>query len=70
MQLLLNIVIIVLINLVGLTMNFRCDLTRNNTYSLSDKSREIVSNLKENLKIKVLFSRDMPAQHTADITAT
>ncbi len=65
LQLLLNIVIIVLINVVGLTMNFRCDLTRNNTYSLSDKSREIVSNLKENLKIKVLFSKDMPAQHTA-----
>ncbi|HPG49220.1 MAG TPA: Gldg family protein [Spirochaetota bacterium] len=64
-QLILNIVIIVLINVVGLTMNFRCDLTRNDTYSLSDKSREIVSNLKENLKIKVLFSKDMPAQHTA-----
>ena len=62
---LLNIVIIVLINLVGLTMNFRCDLTRNDTYSLSDESRDIVSNLKENLKIKVLFSKDLPAQHTA-----
>jgi ABC-2 type transport system permease protein len=65
LQLALNIVIIVLINLVGLTMNFRCDLTRNNTYSLSAKSRDIVSNLKENLKIKVLFSKDLPAQHTA-----
>lgn len=65
LYLVLNIVIIVLINLAGLTMNFRCDLTRNHTYSLSKKSREIVSNLKENLKIKVLFSKDMPAQHTA-----
>jgi ABC-2 type transport system permease protein len=64
-QLFLNIVIIMLINLVGLTMNFRCDLTRNHTYSLSHKSRDIVSNLKENLKIKVLFSKDLPAQHTA-----
>ena len=64
-QLLLNIVIIVLINLVGLTMNFRCDLTRNHTYSLSAKSKAIVSNLKENLKIKVLFSKDLPAQHSA-----
>ncbi len=64
-QLVLYIVIIVLINLVGVTMNFRCDLTRNNTFSLSDRSRDIVSNLKENLKIKVLFSRDLPAQHTS-----
>jgi len=60
-QLGLYIVIILLINLVSVTMNFRCDLTRNNTFSLSQRSRDIVSNLKENLKIKVLFSRDLPA---------
>lgn len=64
-QLGLYIVIILLINLVSVTMNFRCDLTRNNTFSLSQRSRDIVSNLKENLKIKVLFSRDLPAQHTS-----
>ncbi|MBP7737814.1 MAG: Gldg family protein [Spirochaetes bacterium] len=64
-QLGLYIVIILLINLVSVTMNFRCDLTRNHTFSLSQRSRDIVSNLKENLKIKVLFSRDLPAQHTS-----
>lgn len=62
-QLGLTIVIIILINLAGLTLNFRCDLTRNDTYSLSDRSKEIVSSLKENLKVKVLFSKDLPAQH-------
>ncbi|OHD66869.1 MAG: hypothetical protein A2176_12440 [Spirochaetes bacterium RBG_13_51_14] len=64
-QLALYIVIIVLINLVNLTMNYRCDLTRNHTYSLSRKSIDIVSHLKENLKIKVLFSKDLPPQHTS-----
>jgi ABC-2 type transport system permease protein len=64
-QLALIIVIILLINLAGMTLNFRCDLTRNNTYSLSGRSKEIVSSLKENLKIKVLFSKDLPAQHTS-----
>ena len=64
-QLGLYIVIILLINLVSVTMNFRCDLTRNHTFSLSQRSRDIVSNLKENLKINVLFSRELPAQHTS-----
>ncbi len=64
-QLILYIVIIVLINMVSATMNLRCDLTRNDTFSLTQRSREIVSNLKENLKIKVLFSRDLPPQHTS-----
>ncbi|MBN2159637.1 MAG: Gldg family protein [Spirochaetes bacterium] len=64
-QFVLYIVIIILINLVGLTLNFRCDLTRNDSFSLSDRSRDIVANLKENLKIRVLFSKDLPAQHTS-----
>ena len=64
-QLILYIVIIVLINLVSLTMNSRCDLTRSRTFSLSARSKEIVSNLKENLKIKVLFSKDLPPQHSS-----
>ncbi len=64
-QLILYIVIILMINLASATLNFRCDLTRNDTFSLTERSREIVSNLKENLKIKVLFSRDLPAQHTS-----
>ncbi len=63
--LVLYIIIIVLINVVSLSLNSRCDLTRKHTYSLSQKSKEIVSNLKENLKIKVLFSKDLPAQHSA-----
>jgi len=62
-QLILYIVIIVLVNVAGVTFNLRFDITRDNTYSLSEKSRDVVSNLKENLKVKVFFSEDLPAEH-------
>src|SRR3990172_6466185 len=61
----LYIVIVLLVNVVGLTLNFRWDLTRTHTFSLSRKSKDIVSRIKEKLKIKVLFSSDLPAQHSA-----
>ncbi len=60
-QLALYIVILVLVNIAAMTLKLRCDLTRNDAYSLSRKSKEAVANLKENLKIKVLFTRDLPA---------
>jgi len=63
-QFFLNILIIILINIAGMTMNLRCDLTRNSTYSLADKSKEVVSELKENMKIKVLFSENLPGEHS------
>ena len=59
----LYIFIIILVNIAGVTLNLRFDLTRNNTYSLARKSRDVVANLNENLKIRVLFSRDLPAEH-------
>jgi ABC-2 type transport system permease protein len=61
----LYIAIVLLVNIAGLTLNFRGDLTRNHTFSLSHKSRDIVSHLKEKLKIKVLFSHDLPAQQAS-----
>ena len=65
LQLVLNTVIIILVNIAAVSLNLRCDLTRNNTYSLSAKSREVVSHLKENMKIKIFFSENLPAQHMA-----
>ena len=62
-QFLLYIIIIVLLNIASVTLNVRFDLTRSGTYSLSDKSKEVVSDLKENLSIRVLFSKDLPAEH-------
>ena len=65
LQLILVVVIILLVNVVSLTLNARFDLTRNRVYSLSEKSREVVSNLNEKLTVRVLFSKDLPAQHNA-----
>lgn len=64
-QWVLSIVIIVLVNLVGLFLYFRLDLTANNAYSLSPVSTKIVSSLEEPLTIKVFFSKDLPAPYNA-----
>jgi len=60
----LYIVVIVLINVAGLSLNARYDLTENNRYSLSELSKETVSGLKEPLTVKAFFSKDMPPQYT------
>ncbi|MCP4131507.1 MAG: GldG family protein, partial [bacterium] len=64
LQLAVYLVIILLINIAGIVagLNFRIDLTGNDLYSLSEKSADVVSNLKENLTIKVLFSENLPGQ--------
>ena len=59
----LYLVIIGLINIVGITMFFRVDLTRDKIYSLSQASRDVVATLSEPLSIKVFFSKDLPAPH-------
>ncbi|MCP4022405.1 MAG: GldG family protein [Desulfobacteraceae bacterium] len=56
-------VIIVLINIVGVTLFFRLDLTASKIYSLSDASQQVVKTLSEPLSIKVFFSMDLPAPH-------
>ncbi|MGE5344001.1 MAG: Gldg family protein [Candidatus Omnitrophota bacterium] len=60
----LYLVIIVLINLVGITLFFRADLTSNHLYSLSKASKEVVSSLKEPLTIDVFFSKNLPAPYS------
>ncbi len=57
-------IVIVLINLAGLTLFFRWDLTSNNKYSLSPVSREVVASLSEPMTIKAFFSRDLPPPYT------
>jgi len=60
----LYLVVIVLVNVAGLSLNARIDLTENNRYSLSRLSKETVSGLREPLTIKAFFSKDMPPQYT------
>ncbi|PKL19442.1 MAG: hypothetical protein CVV49_01135 [Spirochaetae bacterium HGW-Spirochaetae-5] len=64
-QLLLNVILIIVINAAAAAFSVRFDLTSKDIYSLSERSRETVSGLNEKLKIKVFFSKDLPAEHAA-----
>lgn len=62
-KLLLYILVVILVNLAGLTMFSRIDLTQNQVYSLSDVSKEVVATLSEPLTVKVFFTKDLPPPH-------
>ncbi len=57
------LVILVLINIAGITLFFRLDLTQNRIYSLSEVSKKVVSTLSEPLIINVFFTKNLPAPH-------
>ena len=59
----LYLVVIVLVNIVGITLFFRADLTNDKIYSLSLASQDVVATLSEPLSVKVFFSKDLPAPH-------
>ena len=54
---------VVLVNVVGLTLFFRLDLTANHIYSLSSASRKVAASLAEPLTVNVFFTKDLPAPH-------
>ena len=51
------LIAVILINVAGITLFFRLDLTRNNVYSISEASRQVVSTLSEPLSINVFFTK-------------
>ena len=55
--------VIILINVVGITLFFRIDLTENNIYSLSKASKKAVATISEPMTIKVFFTENLPAPH-------
>ncbi len=57
------LVVVVLINIAGLSLFFRIDLTGNKVYSLSKVSREVVHTLSEPLTINVFFTKNLPAPY-------
>jgi len=59
----LYLVIVILVNLVGMKIFFRLDLTSNGLYSLSRASKRAVATLKEPLTINVFFSKNLPAPY-------
>jgi ABC-2 type transport system permease protein len=62
-KLLIYLVIIVLVNVAGMTLFFRIDLTSNRLYSISDASKKVVSTLSEPLTINVFFTKNLPAPY-------
>jgi ABC-type uncharacterized transport system involved in gliding motility auxiliary subunit len=63
LKFMIYLVVIVLVNLVGITLFFRADLTGDKIYSLSPASKDVVETMSEPLTIKVFFSKDLPAPH-------
>jgi ABC-type uncharacterized transport system involved in gliding motility auxiliary subunit len=57
------LVIVVLVNVAGITLFFRADLTANKIYSISEASKRVAATLSEPLTIKVFFTKDLPAPY-------
>ncbi|HDH05102.1 MAG TPA: ABC transporter permease, partial [Nitrospirae bacterium] len=57
------LVVVALLNLAGITLFFRADLTSNKVYSLSDASRKAVLTLSDPLTVKVFFNGNLPAPY-------
>ncbi|MDA8139633.1 MAG: Gldg family protein [Desulfobacteraceae bacterium] len=56
-------VVVILLNVAGITLFFRVDLTKNSIYSLSPVSKKVVSTLTEPMTVKVFFTKDLPAPY-------
>ncbi len=57
------LIAVILLNVAGITLFFRADLTANKVYSLSDASKEVVSTLSDPLTVKVFFNSNLPAPY-------
>lgn len=59
------LVVVILINVAGMTLFLRADLTHDHIYSISKASRRVVSTLSEPLTINVFFTKDLPAPYNS-----
>ncbi|MDY6904346.1 MAG: Gldg family protein [Thermodesulfobacteriota bacterium] len=59
------VVAVVLINLAGITLFFRADLTAHNKFSLSGASKDTLAEVAAPLTIKVFFTENLPAPYNA-----
>lgn len=60
---LVYLAVVILVNVAGMTLFFRWDITGGGIYSISRASKEVVSTLSEPLTVKVFFSKNLPAPH-------
>jgi ABC-2 type transport system permease protein len=63
LKFIIYLVVIVLVNVAGITLFFRMDLTENKIYSISAVSKKVVATLSEPLTINVFFTKDLPSPH-------
>jgi ABC-type uncharacterized transport system involved in gliding motility auxiliary subunit len=63
LKFLIYLVIVVLVNVAGITLFFRMDLTNSKIYSISKASKKVVGTLSEPLTIKVFFTKNLPAPY-------
>ena len=57
--------ILVVLNLIGLNVFFRIDLTDDRVYSLSEASIETVRSLEDPVTVRVFFTADLPAPYSS-----
>lgn len=65
-NLLIILAIVVVVNLIGLRIFGRADLTENRIYTLSKASRRVVANLEDRLTVKAYFTKDLPPPYNAN----
>lgn len=53
-------VILILVNIISIRMFGRLDFTKNNLYTLSDASKNLVKSLDDRLTVKAYFTEDLP----------
>lgn len=58
--------ILVVVNLIGLKLFARADLTEQSIYTLSQASRNVVGNLSDRMTVKAYFTKDLPAPYNAN----
>ncbi len=60
---LIYLIVVVLVNVAGITLFFRMDLTANKIYSISEASQKVVGTLSEPLTVNVFFTKNLPAPY-------
>lgn len=63
-NLILFLALVLVVNLVSRTLFFRLDLTANHLYTLSDASRNVISDLKDPLTLRFFLSEDLPQPYS------
>jgi len=64
-NLILYLAVIILINAVAVSVNYRIDLTANKVFSLSAVSKNTVKNITDPFIVKVFFSKDLPVPYNS-----